>query len=194
MQIIGHRGAKGLAKENSIESIQLALNAGVDMVELDLRMQGSSIVLSHDPTIPSHSCTDLGEAIRVINGNVAINLEIKESIDLHKLQTLLKEYNGEIVFSSFKFSLLQELQQALPEYSVAVLEKWSGLRAVAEAELLHTKRIHINQSWLWGSFVRSLKHRGYSVYAYTVNNTDRGEELASWGVDGIFTDYPDRFL
>jgi glycerophosphoryl diester phosphodiesterase len=41
--------------------------------------------------------------------------------------------------------------------------------------------------------VRSLNHKGYQLYAYTVNDKERAEELAEWGVKGIFTDYPDRF-
>ena len=33
---IGHRGAKGLVAENTLESIQKALDIGVDMIEIDV--------------------------------------------------------------------------------------------------------------------------------------------------------------
>ena len=74
-----------------------------------------------------------------------------------------------------------------------MLEKWSGVRAIAEATLLDTDRVHINQQWLWSGFVKSMKHRGFKLYAYTVNSRDRADELKEWGIDGIFTDYPSLF-
>jgi len=193
MKIIGHRGAKGLAPENTIESIQLAIKHGVDMIEIDVRLQGDSVVLSHDETLPAKSYTLLSETLHILDGRVPLNIEIKELQVVEHLPLLLKDYHGKVLFSSFKFMHLSAIRKLLPKCDVAILEKWSGVRAVAEAELLYTKRIHIKQSWLWASFVRSLKHRGYEVYAYTVNSRKRAEELEEWGVDGIVTDYPDRF-
>jgi len=193
MQIIGHRGAKGLAPENTIESIQLAIEHQVDMVEIDIRLHNGSVVLSHDETFPAKTYTSLEEALRVINGRVPLNIEIKEAKVIKHLPELLKDYKGDVLYSSLKFQMLAALRKLLPNCEVAILETWSGVRAVAEAELLYTKRIHIKQSWLWASFVRSLKHRGYEIFAYTVNSKKRAAELEEWGVDGIFTDYPDRF-
>jgi glycerophosphoryl diester phosphodiesterase len=193
MHIIGHRGAKGLAPENSIEAIQLAMVHNVDMIEIDVRLQGDTVVLSHEETLPAQSYSSLSEVLRVINGQVALNIEFKEARVIAHLPALLKNYKGKVLFSSFKYSHLSTIKKLLPSCEVAVLETWSGVRAVAEAELLHTKRIHIKQGWLWGSFVRSLKHRGYEIYAYTVNSKKRAAELEEWGVDGVFTDYPDRF-
>jgi glycerophosphoryl diester phosphodiesterase len=193
MQIIGHRGARGLSPENTIESIQVAIKYDVDMIEIDVRLQGSDVVLSHDETLPAKSYSSLKEALHIINGQVPLNIEIKETPVIDYLPKLLKDYEGEVLFSSFRFSHLLAIKKLLPGCDVAVLEKWSGVRAVAEAELLHTKRIHLQQDWLWGSFVRSLKHRGYEVFVYTVNSYNRAQELESWGADGIFTDYPDRF-
>lgn len=193
MQIIGHRGAKGLAPENSIEALQLAIEHGVDMIEVDARLHNGSVVLSHEETYPARTYTKLEEALRIVDGRVPLNIEIKETEVVDYLPELLASYTGEVLFSSFKYGQLSAIKKLLPECNVAILEKWSGVRAVAEAELLHTKRIHIQQGWLWGSFVRSLKHRGYDIYAYTVNTHKRANELEEWGVDGIFTDYPDRF-
>lgn len=50
MLIIGHRGAKGEAPENTVQSIQRALDDGADMVEFDLRTtRDDVVVLSHGP-------------------------------------------------------------------------------------------------------------------------------------------------
>lgn len=193
MEIIGHRGARGIAPENSIEAAKKALDAGVDMIEVDLRLQKKTVVLSHDTTLPNDSYASLEEFLKVVGGKIPINLEIKEKEVVRPLLKMLEGYDGKIIFSSKSFSVLQKLKKANPKSEIAVIEAWSGVRAVASASYLETNRIHINHNWLWSGFVRSMKHKGYKLYAYTVNEMDRAEELESWGIDGIFTDYPDRF-
>src|SRR3954462_12852910 len=50
MKIIGHRGARGLAPENTIAALQKGLDHHVDELEFDLRVTKDGIViLHHDP-------------------------------------------------------------------------------------------------------------------------------------------------
>lgn len=194
MEIIGHRGARGLAPENTIKSIRRAIINKVDMIELDVRLQGDTLVLSHDPISKNENYTTLSDALHAVNGKVALNLEIKELAVVERLRPVLERYRGDILISSFEYRILQAVTQAMPRYPIAVLEKWSAVRGITEARLLGTKRVHFNHQWLWSRLIYSLKHHGYEVYAYTVNSRDRADELASWGVDGIFTDYPSLFV
>lgn len=194
MKIIGHRGAKGLAPENTASSILKALECNVDMIEIDVRYHNSNFVLSHSPTTNSGNYCSLNDGLTSINGQVPVILEIKEFEVLNdKFIDIINQYEGKIIFSSKKFSVLYELHKRMPEVQLAITEKWSSIRAVAEASLLHTEQIHQNHNWLWSSFVRSMKQRGFEIYAYTVNSTERAQELKEWGVDAIFTDYPNRF-
>lgn len=193
MKIIGHRGAKGLAPENTILSIRVAMREKVDMIELDLRVKNGKIVLSHDEVGADSRYPSLKEALKKINSKVALNLEIKEPEVLPLLKRDLKGYKGKIVFSSSNYKILQVVRNIYPKAEIAVIEKWSGVRAVTKASLLKTNRIHINHKVVWSKFIRALKHKGYDVYPYTVNHRDRAEELQEWGVDGIFTDYPNLF-
>jgi len=49
MQVIGHRGAAGLAPENTWEGFDLALSLGVDGIETDIRTTADgTLVLRHD--------------------------------------------------------------------------------------------------------------------------------------------------
>lgn len=193
MEIIGHRGAKGQANENTIDAFKIALDSKVDMIETDIRLQGKDLVLSHDATLPTGTYAKLSELLDLVKGTTVLNLEIKEKRTIPKLKKLLKSYKGKIVFSSFDFGILKNIKDEFPGHELAVLEKWSGVRAVAEASLLDTDRIHINQAWLWSNFVKSLDNRGFRLYAYTVNTVERANELKEWGVKGIFTDYPEKF-
>lgn len=51
--------------------------------------------------------------------------------------------------------------------------------------------VHINESVLTESHVKEVTNAGYTLLSYTVNNPRRAHELFSWGVSGVFSDYPD---
>lgn len=193
MKIFGHRGARGMAPENSLLGIRFALREKVDMIELDIRAQNGEIVLTHDPVEPGKTYVTLQEALKKIHGTVPINLDIKEPEVLALLKGELHGYKGKVMFSSFQYKILKIVKNIFPDAELAILEKWSSVRVVAEAALLGTKRIHFSDRYIWSKLIRSLKHHGYDVYVYTVNHRDRAEELEKWGVDGIFTDYPNLF-
>jgi glycerophosphoryl diester phosphodiesterase len=195
MLIIGHRGAKGLAPENSLEAIKKALEVKADAIEIDVRLHGNQPVLSHDPVLKQGAPAALKDALKLIDGKVPVFLEIKEHAVVTKLVKLMRTYHGTVTYSSKKYDkldILKDIKQQIPDAHLAVTEGWSSLRAIALATVLETNEIHLNHQWLWGSYVRSMKYRGFDVYAYTVNSNERAEELAEWGVNGIFTDYPDR--
>ncbi|MEQ9299943.1 MAG: glycerophosphodiester phosphodiesterase family protein [Cyclobacteriaceae bacterium] len=51
-QLVSHRGAAGLAPENTLEAIQIAIDLGVDMIEIDVRQTAdSTLILMHDSDI-----------------------------------------------------------------------------------------------------------------------------------------------
>lgn len=76
MKIIGHRGAAGLALENTIESIQAAIKAGVDSVEFDIRLTADGVfVLMHD-----HSVERVSDHDHVVSKIVAEHID---QITLH---------------------------------------------------------------------------------------------------------------
>jgi glycerophosphoryl diester phosphodiesterase len=50
--VIGHRGASGLAPENTLESFNLAVEHGADALEFDVRLSADGVPLVvHDPTL-----------------------------------------------------------------------------------------------------------------------------------------------
>ena len=65
IDVQGHRGARGLAPENSIEGFVLAANMGVTTLELDLVVsKDDQLVVSHEPYFSPDFCLDpFGRAI-----------------------------------------------------------------------------------------------------------------------------------
>ena len=68
MEIYGHRGAKGVAMENSLQGFQLAASQGIDRFELDLRLSADNqLMVVHDENLERLAST----SIRVSRSNAA---------------------------------------------------------------------------------------------------------------------------
>ncbi len=51
-KIVGHRGAKGYAPENTISSFQKAIDLECDKIELDVRLsKDNQLIVIHDPEV-----------------------------------------------------------------------------------------------------------------------------------------------
>ncbi|HET9098105.1 MAG TPA: glycerophosphodiester phosphodiesterase [Candidatus Saccharimonadales bacterium] len=221
MKLIGHRGARGLAPENSLEAIAKALSYKVDMVEIDVRTTSDNIpVLCHDEVITSktsscdvsvagHSLAELkkllptlatlDEAFSLIDAQTPIYLELKPDIELDPVIELIKSVisNGtyketDIYAASFSQKSLKRIQAVFPGMPIIVNEQWSGVKAAWRARQLGTNFISLNQRWLWSGYVR-LASRKFKLFSYTLNDVARAKKWQRLGLAGVITDYPDRF-
>lgn len=100
--VIGHRGAMGHETENTLASIQKALDLGVDMIEIDVfKIQSGEIVVFHDERVErlsnaggkiedyniidlqqlildgNHRIPMLQDVLKLIDNQVALNIELK---------------------------------------------------------------------------------------------------------------------
>ena len=116
-QKIGHRGAKGYLAENTLESIQLALQFGVDAIEIDVhKCKSGELVVFHDFTleritdgqgeIASKSWEELKrlyvyekfriplltEVLDLIKGKCWINIELKGLNTAAKTVRIIQHY------------------------------------------------------------------------------------------------------
>jgi glycerophosphoryl diester phosphodiesterase len=220
MKIIGHRGARGLAPENTIASLKKGIAHHVDMLEFDLRVTKDGIVILHhdadlqDPNGDKHSIAltnfkelkehknDLAtfeEVLEQIGHPVVLYIEIKPNEPLKPVIKIIKArldqgWSSEhFRLASFSQEILLELDAVLPDIKKTVLEKWSGVRASRRARQLGTKHIMMNQRWLWWGFIRHMSRKGYKLSAYTVNSPAQARKWERYGLRAIVTDYPDRF-
>lgn len=220
MKIIGHRGARGLAPENTIASLRKGLEHHVDELEFDLRVTKDGVVILHhdikltDPNGNKHliaECTyeelharkkdlvTLEEALKTIGHQVPLYIEVKPGEPIKPIVTIIKSYlekgwkTDYFVLGSKSQKTLLELHNALPGIPKIVIEPWSGVRAHYRARQLGTKQISMNQRWLWWGFIRGFKNNGWQLYAYTLNDPKKAARWAKYGLYGVVTDYPDRF-
>lgn len=220
MKVIGHRGARGLAPENTLASFAKALEHDVDEIEFDVRVTKDNVpVMEHDrwmrnpggerllvaastldelrkhkPELPT-----LEQAIRTVNRAVPLYIEIKPKEPTDAVVACIKQFLQEgwqpddFRFGSFDHKVLRKLHIALPEIPLIVIGNWSGIRAAWGARRLGTKRISMNHRWLWRGYVRAVSRGGYQLYSYTINKPRKAHRLAKYGLHGAVTDYPDLY-
>src|SRR5262245_18401111 len=130
---IGHSGAAAYAPPNSLESLALALEMGVDVVEFDVLPCRDALVLSHDLIVHAHGkkiklarCSQaellalepkhsapiptLGDAIELIRGRALMNIDLKERGYERAVVDLLRHKHmlGDVMFSTtFASSLIK---------------------------------------------------------------------------------------
>lgn len=218
IKIIGHRGARGLAPENTLESLRKALQYNVDELEFDLRVtKDGVVVLHHDPYItdPSGGRTLISqysyselltrksnmptfeEVLNSIGHPVPLYIEVKPGEPTKPIIKIIKKYlaNGwkaeYFRLGSYSQKILRELHASLPEIQKIVIEDWSSIRAVWRARQVNTKRLSMLEYWLWSGIIASLTHRGYEVYSFPPTNADKERRYAKIGLTG-FTNNPKK--
>ncbi|HSX45866.1 MAG TPA: glycerophosphodiester phosphodiesterase [Candidatus Saccharimonadia bacterium] len=214
MKIIGHRGARGLAPENTLASLRKGLEHHADQLEFDLRVTKDGIVvLNHDSymrdasgrklTIKTHSYEELKqhkpdittfeEVLKEFADKIPLYIEVKRKVDTRPIIKLLKGQKGDFWLGSKSQKTLRELHKALPEIPKIVIEPISGVRARIRANQVDTKLLAMKQLWLWSGFIRAVARSDFELYAYTLNDSKKAAKWARHGLKGIITDYPDRF-
>lgn len=220
MKIIGHRGAKGLAPENTLISFRKAIEHGVDEIEFDVRVTKDGIaIIQHDPDLhdpagnklnaAESSYADLlghkpdlvtlDQAMRYINRVVPVLMEIKPRVDTKPIVKIIKQLETDgwtaedMLVGSFSQSILLEIKTTLPHLPLVVNETWSGVRATWRARQLNTKRLSMSHRWLWSGFIKAMHRRGYQLAPYTLNDPVKARRWARYGLYATITDYPDRF-
>ena len=148
----------------------------------------------------SYSIPTLEEVLNSIDKDVFLNIELKgrntakgsfdlvrEYVDIHKIE--LKN----ILFSSFDWEELKDLRALSNEVKLALITGDDPLLAIDSA--LHLKAVAINPNYkdLNEHNISKIISKGLKIYTWTVNRKQDIEKLKALNVNGIITDFPDRF-
>lgn len=219
MKIIGHRGAKGLAPENTLHAFEKAFEHHVDEIEFDLRVTKDDVVVMHhnpdltDPAgnkllLADHTFVELQNHkpdlltfkafLESTDYSTHLLIEIKPHEPTGQIVQLIRKEltSGRPMSSmsicSFDQAILRTIHRTLPDIELVVIERWSGVRAAWRAHQIGTKRLSMNAKWLWSGFLKTMHRRGYQISPYTVNDPLQAHKWRPY-LYGIITDYPDRF-
>lgn len=175
------------------DSLDRTTNAQGSVAALQ-RQDLSSIDAGNGASIPTLTevCTEISRHSPM---PVTLNIELKGANTAHPVATFLdksKDLPAHIIVSSFDHTELARFRSQDAQTAVAVLlHQWqSDWLRVARA--VEATAVNMSTRIVTKKRVEAIKNAGYSVYVYTVNRPARASKLAEMGVDGIFTDRPDR--
>ncbi|MEM1271592.1 MAG: glycerophosphodiester phosphodiesterase family protein [Bacteroidota bacterium] len=224
MKIIGHRGAAGLAPENTLPSFQAALDAGVTWVELDVYAIDQELVVFHDDMLDR--CTNgtgpiqstplahlrtldagngaqiplLQEVLNLLGPDIGVNVELKGPRTARPAIQQIREYVGKgwpperFLLSSFDHAQVRLAQQEAPDIPRGVLIGRRPVWSARIAEKYGATSLNLNRRSVHRRVVADAHRKGIEVWVYTVNDPAEAERLRDMDVDAIFTDRPDLML
>ena len=214
--IIAHRGFSSRYLENTLASVRAAPELGVDVVEIDVQeTRDGELIVFHDyrlnricgvrgrvrhktlaeiqrlnPQVPT-----LREVLAACRGRARVLIEIKRA-DPRKVAKVIAKLRmeREVIVFALSVARMKQFAAAAPGVLrfglIARNPLWTmaRLKAVVNIEGLGISRRLVTSP----RAVRQIHRRGWKVFVWTVNREVEMKRLASWGVDGIITNHPDR--
>ena len=224
MICFAHRGASGYEPENTLRSFSKALELGATWIECDVRKVENELVVFHDRTLSRLTGSSgwvgnqtiaslralkvkgteqiplLSEVLALLKGKARAQLELKGagSGDL-----LARYLNGMLsqgwaadsfLISSFDHEELALFKRACPAIPIGILLYGYPMNTPQMAQSLGAYSVHIDLETVTPKRVSTLHELGFKVFVYTVNEPTDISAMRAIGVDGVFSDYPDRVL
>lgn len=220
---IGHRGAKAYEPENTLASIQKAIELNCDMIEVDVHLcKTGELVVIHDDSVDrttngtgkiselslkeikklnagnGQQIPTLKVVIDLVLNKTKLNIEIKGTGVSKALVKLMKQYlkkgvNANMFYvSSFNHVELLLFKKMLPQIKTGALIYHLPYDLAQIGVNLGVYSINVSYEFLTQELVDDAHLKHLKIFVYTVNNYEDINWVRSLGVDGIFSDYPDR--
>lgn len=221
MQLIGHRGAAGLAPENSLEGFRLAVELKLWAVEFDVQVTRDGVpVLMHDKLLERTtsgagytadiSFVELEEVVRLKNGERVPSLAdvldiLSPAVQMRVYLEITSPHAGlqiaeaararlsadRLVISSFHHPMLLALKERFPDLRTQALFECAPVDPVGLVQDACADEAGVSFHAISDDLVYSLQGAGIPVYAFTVNDHRDVAKARAMNLDGIFTDYPE---
>lgn len=218
---IGHRGAAALAPENTLRSIETAIDLGVDLVEIDVVENQGRLRLAHDSSSLTPDSPLLEEALELLAArDAAVLLDLK-SIGVEGGVVALLHAHGLVdhsLVASFHARSLVAVKSVDPRVTTGFSYPFdraglsrrralqpligaglAGLRRTLPARIARMlSRARADVALLhWGlislPLVERCHARDAAVLAWTVEHDAALERVLSAGVDGVIANDPRLF-
>ncbi len=215
--LLGHRGSPRQARENTLESYRLALQAGLDGLELDVqRTHDGVLAIHHDfdlqgQPIATQTWAELRakapwmprlEEVLELSQEFPgcwLNLELKsqppetDGREQALVATLRQGPSLEHVWiSSFDPLALIRLKNLGVGVPLALLAHQPEVLELLPC--LPVQGVHPHHTMLSEASLANFKARGLFVSTWTVNDLTLAKTLLAWGVDGLIGDFPEILL
>ena len=193
-KIFAHRGFKGIYPENTMIAFEHALHSGADGIELDVQLtKDGRLAVIHDEKL--NRTTNMKGLVK------DHTYELKNSIYRYpgieeKVKKQIEHFQIEdrVLVSSFHHGSLALFHKLMPHVELAVLTMDVIHQPEMYIKTVPAKGYHpnIKGAGVTKEVVSALHASQQVIRPFTVNSEKQMKNMFSLGVDGIFTDFPDR--
>lgn len=146
-----------------------------------------------------HKIPTLEQILQVMQHRVPLNIELKGAGTATGVHAIVREYcrtggwqPDQFVISSFDWDELRAYRGLDAGARIAVLTDENPLEAIDTARELGAEAINPANRQMDKATAAALHDAGFQINVWTVNSRSRFDSLQRMGVDGVFTNYPDR--
>jgi glycerophosphoryl diester phosphodiesterase len=143
----------------------------------------------------------LAEVFDTVNHRAVINVELKGPSTAAPVAALIDRYvrrrgwcYEEFVVSSFDHAQLKEVKKLRPKIRIGALMEKPKRNAAALVQRLGAWSLNPAKESVTPELVADAHQRGLKVFVFTVNEPEDIARMESLGVDGVFSDFPERVL
>lgn len=135
--------------------------------------------------------------------DLVVNVELKNQAGLPGGEAIVErtvavldrmDMAEQVLISSFNFTYLKQIKTLRPAYATAALVKEPHPEPLDLLGELQAAAYHPGHLMVTPEIVEKIRDAGKHVNVWTVNTADRMGELAAWGVSGLITDFPQRWV
>jgi glycerophosphoryl diester phosphodiesterase len=143
----------------------------------------------------------LAEIFTAVNRRAIINVELKGPHTAAPVAALITEYVNrrgwrfsDFLVSSFDHARLREARQLCPDIRLGALIMKAPRGLAKFAETLGAWSLNIDKRRVTPKLVADAQGRGLKVFVFTVNRPGEIARMKKLGVDGVFSDFPERVV
>ncbi len=142
----------------------------------------------------------LDEVLSLLAGKAGVNIELKGRRTAEPVAALLADRLSEgvctpdrLIVSSFEAAELSRFGRIMPQLRLGALFRKAPADPGAVLPGQGLFSLHLHKRAISAEIVNRAHGRGLQVFVYTVNDPTDAARLKTMGVDGVFTDFPERF-
>ena len=222
-KIIGHRGAKGESPENTLKSIQWALDLGCGGVEIDVHLsRDGHLMVIHDSTlerttsgqgeVKKHTLDELkgldageGETIPTLDEVLNLVRGYKEAVILVEIKASGCEkkvidcvdslqMKERSIIKCFHHGPLKMIKDMRPDFKTHCLLYGRPLNPVEIVKSAKGDGLSISHETLDKELVSECLNEGLEMTVWNANTVEEMELFKQMGFHYICTDFPSLFL
>jgi glycerophosphoryl diester phosphodiesterase len=223
IEVTGHRGARGLAPENTLAAFGKALELGCNAVELDIqRTRDGALAVIHDMTIDrttngsgpvlSYTMSELksfdagqGERIpgleevfRLLSASdMKIQIELKGTDTEELAAAMVKRFElpERVIFTSFFHRRVLKAKEILPGVRTGILITCNPVDPLEMLRVTGADNLHVNHTRIDAQLVETVHSGDRKIVAWgNIVEMQEIDRLVGLGVDAIGSDRPDIVL